>query len=181
MSDHSDNSMPSGFRESPEASARAIRDEMARLRNRISEESDTIATQTRQALDWKRQIALHPVAAASVAVLIGYWIVPRRKNRSVHNQSVHNQLHEIHQLLDKNGSHGSAPSTSIVRTLAMAAGTVLLRRVAGSAMQSLGSRIFSADPRSSDQRQNQAGSIHGELDDYRSHQYAPEERGEGHE
>ena len=103
---------------------RQLQMKMSQLRGQISEESEEAAVQTRRALDWKHQIASHPTLSAAVAIALGYWLVPRRKNLAAADSLI-----KIRTLLDGQ-TRKSAARSGIGKTLALAAGSWLIKSVA---------------------------------------------------
>lgn len=56
----------------------AIAARMESVRGGLSDEVDEISDRVRKATDWRHQVANHPAAAAGLAALVGFWLVPTR-------------------------------------------------------------------------------------------------------
>jgi hypothetical protein len=108
--------------------ARQLQLKMSQLRGQIAEESEEAADQTRLALDWKHQIASNPLIAAAVAFAIGYWLIPRWRSSAVADPPVEVRLPPREQ------ARPSVPRSRIWKTLALAAGSILIRALVSGAV-----------------------------------------------
>lgn len=59
-----------------------IRQRMARIRMRAQGKADRLGEETRQFLSWKHYVKLFPWSTVAAAVVVGYYIVPRRGSLS---------------------------------------------------------------------------------------------------
>ncbi len=103
---------------------RQIQEKMSELRDQISTESKSVGERTRRALDWKYQVAAHPVASAVIATAVGFWLVPRKRAPMIENS-----MEEMRALVEQQTTK-TRPSAGLGQTLAMAAGSMLVRSVA---------------------------------------------------
>ncbi len=108
--------------------ARQLQMKMSQMRGLIAEESEEAADQTRLALDWKHQLASHPVITAAIAIAVGYWLIPRRQQRAEADSLV-----EIRSLLE-NQTRQSTAGSGIGKNLALAAGSMLIKGLANGAV-----------------------------------------------
>ncbi len=125
--------------------ARQLQLKMSQMRGRIAAESGKAADQARRALDWKHQVASHPLTSAAVAIALGYWMIPGGKNKSGIDS-----LNEMRTLLENQARPQSARS-GIGKTLAWAAGSVLMRNlVSGAVSKAIASFAIRRDQSSSE-------------------------------
>lgn len=64
--------------ESTNSASDAIAARMETVRSGLSEEADELSDRVRKATDWRHQVGQHPAAAAGLAALVGFWLVPSR-------------------------------------------------------------------------------------------------------
>ncbi|MEQ1903798.1 MAG: hypothetical protein ABL888_06415 [Pirellulaceae bacterium] len=105
-----------------------LQEKMSELRGQISKESERVAEQTRKALDWKYQVAAHPIAATAIAAAVGYWLIPKKRSSVVEKS-----LEEMRALVEQQTATPKA-ALGLGQTLAMTVGSMLLRSVANGAL-----------------------------------------------
>lgn len=145
--------------------------QMARLRSDLAIRSEQLTRQTRLRMSWRYQVARHPVASAAAAMALGFWLAPSRKRKDV--SRVSESLDELQP--QKSASRdarpneephpqGSSIAGTIIRSVASAAGTVLLRQVATALFQGA-SDSFVAKSSPSNAESGPLVQIHGDRDD----------------
>jgi hypothetical protein len=113
---------------------RHLQEMMSELRGQISKESERVAEQTRRALDWKYQVAAHPVTSAVIAAAVGFWLIPKKRSPMIEKS-----LEEMRALVEQQTTKRK-PAAGVGQTLAMAAGSMLVRSIANGALN----RVMSA-------------------------------------
>lgn len=89
-----------------------IRRRMATIRGRIHEHSDEVATRTQELSDWRFYVRRYPWASVTAAAVIGYAIVPKRRETA--DLDLDDQPDEPHE------NHLKAVVTGAVKKAAVA-------------------------------------------------------------
>lgn len=89
-----------------------IRQRMATIRRQINEHSQEVVTQTKELSDWRFYVRRYPWASVTAAAVIGYAIVPKRREAS--DRELDDQPDEPHE------NHLKAVITGAVKKAAVA-------------------------------------------------------------
>lgn len=113
-----------------EREAEDIQDQTRKIREGLPEAVDELKVETERLLDWRHYVRLHPVAVLTTAAVVGYWLVPKRRQATTQTV-VADALREVKSTSDKNAklaAKQAATSTpTVVDTLLAAAGGIALK------------------------------------------------------
>ncbi len=128
--------------------AEAIRQRMAQLRSELRRDVDDLAHDVHQVADWKTYVQKFPYATLGLAALVGFSLVPTRRQETVTATD-----EQIKKLADAGKLHVVADrppvqAAGIGQKAAMALGSIAVRALVAQLGKQLGQRVDRGDDRS---------------------------------